>query len=192
MFNGATTVCGFAGLAGFGDASAPDYVRAGDIIRVSLYLAAKGLLPGYGESDFTHFRNAVNGSGGLVFRAMDRNRLNLAGSGQFIIEVQARNDFAKLQDVVGLVAGLAQQSGLYVIANSSVTRGEFVWRAQSGSTSGSGSGNAEPAPTIPPPGTNIPAGSTGSTLLNVVENLTASPLVVIGGMVLLGLVLLKR
>lgn len=124
-----------------------DYVRAGDVIRVGVYIDAAVF--GY-SSEFSTFRNSLSFGTNLRFVAMDSSGLSFINNdGVLVVDVQTLGDFAHLNDVVGLVAGRAQQAGLKVLISG--TRGEFVSQVEQ--TGG------VPVATLPAPGTIPSSGS---------------------------------
>jgi len=161
----------------FGDTVARpnyDYVKKGDVIRVSLAVYATGAA----TLDVSTFRSRLGSNPGISLLQIDTSDFRgvyVAYTGHLIVDVQARNDFAKLDDVVRLVAGIAQGSGLSVVAQD--TRGEFVSRVESSG------GNVDP--TIRPPASD----NTNSDALDkFFQNLQSSPMslaLIIGGAALL-------
>lgn len=174
MFNGLGVASfGFSGI----ERPTYDYVRGGDVIRVLLNLdtAFAGL-------NVTPFRTALANSRGLRLVSLDQSQLGsvITGyAGPLIVTVQTLNDFARLDDVTRLVAGLAQQSGLHVLLNSS--RGEFITQVED--TGG------KVAPTITDQSGNKPSeNDLGSSFKYFFDSLTSSPVtlaVIIGGVVIL-------
>lgn len=162
-----------------GTASRPtfDYVRAGDVARISLALdtAFAGL-------NTSAFRQALGASGHVRVVNMDSSGLGTVITGyvgNLIVDVQPLNDFAHLDDLVRYVAGVAQQAGLNVLLSS--TRGDFVSKVEDTS------GNV-PA-TIPAPG-NVPGTGNSATdaISNFFSGLTQSPTtlaVILGAAVIL-------
>lgn len=173
----------FAGIQassyGFSGIQRPtyDYVRAGDVIRVSVFLDAVFSVPPIGA-----FRSAIASNSHLRLISLDQSQLGtlITGyAGALLVTVQALNDFSKLDDVTRLVAGIAQGAGLSVLINS--TRGEFVTQVED--TGGS------VAPTLPGPGASSGASSGVSAgVSDFFSSLTSSPVtlaVIVGGAVLL-------
>jgi len=170
----------FAGMQassyGFSGIQRPtyDYVRNGDVIRVSVFLDAVFSVPPIGA-----FRSALASNSHLRLISLDQSQLGtlVTGyAGALIVTVQALNDFSKLDDVTRLVAGIAQGAGLAVLINS--TRGEFVSQVED--TGGT------VTPTIPGPSTNQPGSAPDFS--GFFKGLTSSPVtlaVIVGGAVLL-------
>ncbi len=167
MFSGQFILGGFSGLAGPEQNARPslDYVRAGDVIRIQLYLDA-----GFSTPNIAGLRNAIAGNTHLRLVNLDSSQLAtvLGGyTGALIVEVQALNDFSKVDDVVTYMAGIAQGAGLSVLISE--TRGGFVSQVEQ--TAGTVPSN------IPAPGATgaSGAGGTGEAISNFFSNLTQSP-----------------
>jgi len=154
-----------------------DYVKSGDVIRVGLFLDAVFSAP-----PIASFRGALGNNANLRLVRIDQSQLGsgITGyAGTLVVDVQALNDFNKLDDVVRLVAGIAQGAGLSVLMGS--TRGEFISKVESTG------GNVTPS--ITPPGS---AGGTvsdiGESISGFVGGLAQSPVtlaVILGAAVIL-------
>jgi hypothetical protein len=153
---------------------AVDYVRSGDVIRIVLLLDTS-----FSGLQLDAFRNYLANLSALRIVNLDASGLGtvLTGySGNLIIEVQARSDFSKLDDVTRLVAGTAQSAGLNVLLSSS--RGEFVSKVED--TGGNVPSN------IPAP--NQTSSGLGNSLSTFASGLTSSPVtlaVIVVGVVVL-------
>lgn len=159
----------------FGDARPSyDYVKKGDVIRVSLAVYATGAA----SLDISNFRARLGSNSSVALLQIDTSDFRgvyIAYTGHLIVDVQARNDFAKLDDVVRLVAGIAQGSGLSVVAQD--TRGEFVSRVEDS--------GGKIDPTIRPPASDD---TNSSALDKWFKDLQSSPMslaLIIGGAALL-------
>lgn len=171
MFSGQFLQAGFTGL---GDAAqVVDYVRAGDVIRVSVaWYRATASWVFDPTPIYTSFKAKLGTNFNVV--AMQPTSYWLPG-GVIVVDIQTRGDFSRLNDVVSIVASNAQSAGLDV--NVSATRGEFVSRAQ---TTGGNLPN-----TLPDPKTD---NSAGKSVEDFIGNLTSSPVtlaVILGAAVVL-------
>jgi len=141
-----------------------DYVRAGDLVRVRLFLDAQfGGAPPVGT-----FRTSI-GLRSMRVVQIDQSGLSsfINGySGPLIVEVQPLVDFARLDDLVRLVAGTGQQSGLKVLISG--TRGEFVSKVE---TTAGQLPSTIPAPSAP----GSPPAPLGDSLGGFFQGLTSSP-----------------
>lgn len=149
-----------------------DYVRNGDLVRVSLLLDTS-----FSGLNTDAFRQALGASGHVRVVNMDSSRLStiIGGySGTLIVDVQPLNDFSHLDDLLRWVAGVAQSSGLPVVISSS--KADFVSKVEdTGGSVNSG---------IPAPG----AGGNGNALSNFFGGLAQSPTtlaVILGAAVIL-------
>lgn len=169
---------GFQGLGAQDNRPSYDYVRAGDVIRIRLFLDAVFTTP-----PIDAFRNRLANAGGVRLVNLDQSGLGslISGyAGALVVEVQATSDFSRLDDVTRLVAGVAQGAGLSVLIGS--TRGEFVSKVEA--TGGNVPSN------IPAPGSNNPNGANdvSKALSDFFSNLTKSPVtlaVILGAAVVL-------
>lgn len=162
----------------FGDSRPSfDYVKTGDVIRVSLvWFRATGWFVFDTQPIYNAFRNALGATFNVVAMSPAEN---WTPGGTITIDLQVRGDFARLNDVVAIVAHDAQTAGLSV--DTAHTRGEFVSKVED---TGGAVQSSIPAP-----------GSGNNKVEDFLNNLTTSPIslaVIVGGAVLLFVALKSR
>lgn len=151
-----------------------DYVRAGDLIRVRL---SYGAALYFGDSSiFPKLRTQVGNTFNLV--RMDTAQTNWFGGGTVLIDLQPRIDFARLNDVVATVAGMAQNAGLSVDVPN--THGEFVAKVEET--------NGQVPLSIPAPGNS--GGQSGFSFGGFLGGLTSSPVTL--AVILVAVVILAK
>lgn len=171
---------GGAGYSAFGDTRPSyDYVRKGDVLRAVLFLDASSIT----APPIDAFRNRLSATSGLGLLKVDSSRLGgipSLYSGQLVVDVQARSDFAKSDDVLRLIAGVAQASGLSVLISGSSI--EFVSKVED--TGGQTPSYVQPAGN----------GSDKNVVEKFIDNLSQSPisLAVVAGSAVLLLIALKN
>ena len=169
----------YSGLSGLGmtkmesAGSRPsvDYVRGGDVIRVNVvWKRATEWFVFDTTPIYTLFRNALS----RTFNVMAMSPVeHWRPGGTIAVDIQTRGDFARLADVVSIVANNAQTAGLSVDVGS--TYGEFVNKVED--TGGT-----------PPLTIRDPMMQPGSGIEGFLSNLTQSPItlaVILGAAVIL-------
>jgi len=151
-----------------------DYVKAGDVIRVYVAIDA-GLYFGGGDIG-AKFQQELAKAFNVVRAPSDAS--GFFGSRAWVVDVQPRSDYNRLQDITSVVLHAAQAAGLN--ANPGVSYGQFVSKVETTGTT--------PPTTLPTPG--APASNTGSGdgLANFFSGLTQSPVtlaVILGAAVIL-------
>lgn len=154
----------------FGDSRPSfDYVRRGDVIRVSFEWS--NALPANATSE-RDFRSALEKSFSVVNFLPSRD---WTFGGRIVVDIQPRSDYSRLTDVTSVVL---HDASAYFNVNNLTARAEFVSKVED--TGGTVTG-----------GIQLPAtgeGGGANALSDFFTNLTASPVtlaVVIGGAVLL-------
>lgn len=180
----------YAGLSGLGetriDASylrpSVDYVRAGDVIRV--YIAINPGLYFGGANEAATFMQKIQSSLNVIHAPTDAS--GYFGSRAWVVDVQARGDYARLADVTSIVLSVAQASGLSV--NPGTSYGQFVSKVETTGTT--------PPTTLPTPGANLPAAGSGigDSVSSFLSSLTQSPvtLAVIAGAAVILVIAAKK
>lgn len=151
----------FAGLGAADNRPSVDYVRAGDVIRVNLAWDRPVRIFELDQAGlYTRFKAALQGKFNVL--AMSPQTYWISAGGDITIDLQPRGDFARLADVVSIVAHDAQNAGMQV--NVAATRAEFISKVEA-------TGGTTPT-TLPDPRTGPQIGSESGSFLN---NLAQSP-----------------
>lgn len=169
----------FRGLSALGaEDSRPsiDYVRAGDVIRVYVAFHPAFYLFNLGSIGPLFIQNL-----GHAFNVI-RAPAHAEGARAWIVDVQPRSDYARLDDVKSVVLNAAQNAGLSVAVGASYA--QFVSKVEAVGTT--------PPASIPTPGESsngVGSGSgIGDTIGNFFSGLTQSPVtlaVILGAAVIL-------
>jgi hypothetical protein len=94
----------------------PNYVRAGDVIRVNISINVAWLWANSAAVSAT-FKNLVSNQGFRIV-AFNDGAVGYYAGGALWIDVQAPNDFNNVQDVAGLIGGIAANAGFGVDGSS--------------------------------------------------------------------------
>lgn len=151
-----------------------DYVRAGDVVRVTIPLQS-GIYLAQGDV-LSAIANAVRGSN---LNYINGSTPGLFG-GSLAIDVQAGNDFSHLADIASIVQTAAQ--GVGGIVASGPASGAFVSKVEA-------TGGTMQAQQVPP---NTNAGSHPLDTLSKSLNMSSSNLLLLGGAGVLLLVVLAK
>lgn len=152
-----------------------DYVKAGDVIRV--YIAINPGLYFGGADESAKFAQEIKSAFNVVRAPADAS--GYFGSRAWVVDVQPRSDYSRLQDATSVVLHAAQESGLNV--NAGTSYGQFVSKVE---TTG-----ITPPTSLPIPG--APSGNTPSvtdSFSSFFSGLTSSPVtlaVILGAAVVL-------
>lgn len=93
----------------------PYYVRAGDVVRVQINLKWANFA--YGSNTSNDFKNAVANSthnGGFAVMGFNDSAVSTFTGGAMYIDVMPRGDYNNVQDVAGLMGGIATNAGFSV------------------------------------------------------------------------------